>query len=191
MNKRHVFIPIAGFFFFSLLSPALFAAHVIPDAELDKITGQTGIVLTAVLDSLVAENYSQMTEEEKSEVRQLIETTFGPLTRAEIEQIITSQQLFADLIQQLPEEDRKSIQEAFDIITAELKATTPAELLTMTDGGQLNADNLDEWAQDKISKILVAQQIINDMIQSLAPAQYQQMMMVQQIVDIRFDALKK
>ncbi|MEW6078893.1 MAG: hypothetical protein AB1724_13840 [Thermodesulfobacteriota bacterium] len=173
------------------LSTPLFAAHVITDAELDKITGQTGIVLNVVLDSLVGENYDQLTEEQKGEVRQMIEKTFGPLTREEIDQIISSQQLFAEMIQQLPEKDRKSIEEAFDIITSELNATAPAELLATTDGGQLSADNISDWAEDKVSKILIAQQIINDMIQSLAPAQYNQMMVVQNIVDRRFDTLKQ
>jgi hypothetical protein len=188
MNRRTVAL-IVGIALF--LSSPLFAAYVITDAELDKITGQTGIVLTVVLDSMIGEDYSQLSEDKKLEVRQLIEKTFGPLTREEVEQIITSQQLFADLIEQLPEEDRKSIKEAFDIITSELKATTPADMLAMTDGGQLNADNLDDWAQDKVNKILIAQQIINDMIQSLSPTQYAQMMLVQTIVDLRFDTLKK
>jgi hypothetical protein len=188
MNRIAVVL-VTGLFF--VFSPQAYSAHVLPDAELEKITGQTGIVLNVILDSLVGENYDQLTDEKKVVVRQLIEKTFGPLTREEIDQIITSQQLFADMIQKLPEEDRKSIEDAFEIITSELTATTPTELLTMTDGGQLNADNLDDWAQDKISKILIAQQIINDMIQSLSPSQYGQMMIVQNIVDRRFDTLKQ
>jgi hypothetical protein len=188
MNKLTVFFVIG---FFSFISPAVFAARVLPDADLDKITGQTGIMLNVILDTLVGENYSQLTEEEKAEVRQLIEQTFGPLSREQVEQIINSQQLFAEMIQQLPEEDRKRIEEAFEIITAELQATTPVDLLTMTDGGQLTADNLDDWAHDKVSKILIAQQIINDMIQALAPTQYQQMMIVDEIVNNRFDTLKQ
>lgn len=187
MNKHIVFF-ILGILFFP---PVLFAAQVVSDAELDIVTGQTGIMLNVFLDTLIGENYSQMTEEEKAKVRQTIDETFGPLSREEIEQIVDTQQLFIEMIEQLPEEDRKHIEEAFEIITAQLTTGTPADLLTMVNGGELTADNLDDWARDKLSKILIAQQIINNMIESIASDQYQQMINVQEIINNHFDALMK
>ena len=175
----------------SFTAPVVFAAQVIPDAELDKITGQTGIVLNVVLDMLIGKNYSQLSEEEKAEVRQMLDKTFGPLSQAEVDQVISSHQLFVEMLQQLPEEDRHKIEEAYEIITTRLKTAVPADLLGMTDGGTLTADNLNDWASDKINKIMIAQQIINEMINALSPDQYQQMMIVQDIFNAHFDTLKE
>ena len=185
--NRFKFLLLAGFF--SVTAPVVFSATVIPDAELDTITGQTGIVLNVVLDMLIGENYNQLSEAEKSEVRQMLDNTFGPLTQ--VEQIISSHQLFVEMLQQLPEEDRRKIDEAYEIITAQMKMTAPADLLGMTDGGELTAENLDDWANDKVNKILIAQQIINDMINALSPDQYQQMTTVQEIFNNHFNTLKK
>jgi hypothetical protein len=175
----------------SFTSPVVFAATVIPDAELDTITGQTGIVLNVVLDMLIGEDYNLLSDEEKSNVRQMLDKTFGPLTQTEVEQIISSHQLFVDMLQQLPEADRHKIEEAYEIITAQMKATAPADLLGMTAGGELTADNLGDWASDKVNKILIAQQIINDMINALSPDQYQQMSIVQDIFNKHIDTLKE
>ncbi len=187
MNKRLIPIMLGLFFCFT---PAAFSAQVISDAELDKITGQTGIMLNVILDALIGDNYSEMKEEDQAKVRQMIEDTFGPLTRQEVDQIINSHLMFADMIQQLPEEDRKQIEEAYDIITAQLKEKTPVNLLAMSNGDQITADSLNDWAQDKVNKILIAQQIINDMIQALSPEDYRDMMTVQEIVNQHLDSLK-
>ena len=188
MKRLFIYILIS---FFALFSPTAFAAQVIPDTELAMITGQSGIVANVVLDSLIGENFNQLSEGEKVKVRQLIENTFGPLSRQEIDQIINSHLLFVDMLQQLPEEDRRKIEEAYEIITAQLQATAPTDLLNAMNGGPLTADNLDDWAQDKINKILIAQEIINDMLRALSTDEYQQMMDVQEIVNGHFDTLKQ
>lgn len=187
MNRHTAFFVMC----FLFVPPAVFAAQVIPDNELDMITGQTGIVLNVVLDSLIGENYSQLTEEEQAGIRQLIDEAFGPLSREEIEQIINTQQLFVEMVQQLPAEDRKHIEEAFEIITAQMWKGTPADFLKMINGDQLTADNLNDWAHDKLNKILIAQQIINDMIRALPSDDYQQMINVQQIINRHLDTLKQ
>lgn len=188
MNRRTIFWTI---FIFFLTASSLLAAKVIPDAELEKITGQTGIVLNVVLDTLIGDNYNQLSAEEKAKVRQMMADTLGPLSETEMDQIINAHLLFTEMLQQLPEEDRRKIEEAYEVITAQLKTAAPADLLGMPDGSELTADNLDDWATDKVNKILIAQQIINDMINALSSDQYQQMMDVQVIINDHLDALKK
>ena len=69
MNKRFLPFLIGLFFFFPVSG---FSVEVISDAELDKITGQTGIVLNVVLDALIDDDYSQLTEEEQAGVREMM-----------------------------------------------------------------------------------------------------------------------
>jgi len=186
--KRYIIFLIIGVFSLPHITSA---AQVISDSELDKVVGQTGIVLSVVLDTLIGEDYDTMTDEEKAKIVQLLKETFGPLSLQEVGEFIYTQQLFDEILQNIDEEDRKHIEEAYEIITDELLATTPADLLQMTGGGQITADVLDDWAQEKLNKILIAQQIINEMIKALSLEEQQQMMNVQEIVNIHFNALKR
>ena len=60
----------------------------------------------------------------------------------------------------------------------------------MMDGSQITADNIDDWAQNDIGKILIAQQIINDMIESLQISNSQDMTNIQEILNHHLNSLK-
>lgn len=186
--KKQIFCIIVGAIFIPL---SVFASTVIPDAELARITGQSGIVVDAILYHLIDKNYTQLTEKEQSRVRDVINDAFGPLTDDEVDQIIKTQLMLAEKIQQLSEQERQQIEDARKIIAEQLLTSSPAELLEMTGGGEVTAEGLDTWAQEKVSKVLIAQQILNTMIESLSPAEHGQMMMVQEIVNGHLDTLKK
>lgn len=176
---------------FLLFSLDGFAAEVIPDDGLDRVTGQTGIVFNAFLTDLVGPDYNELTAEERSQVRQKIRNTFDFLTEDEIDRIIDTQQMLSQKIAQLSPQKRKQIEEARRILNEELGSSSEKELLKLINNQEITAENLAMFASDQLNKILIAQEIISSMFQTLSPLEQNRLTSVEELINQHFDTLRQ